>query len=205
MPRKATPARRSGKVEGKRYPLNMRTTFEVRQSLERAAKDSGRSLAQEAEHRMRHSFDADDHLTAAFRLAYGDRAAALAMIIARALHEAGTNAATLTSPSPVSAAEWLDDPYAFDQARQAVASVLESAAPTKSAAVPTKSSQPGHGLEIDQRTKSTIGTETAFGILAAACGVGRQSLAPWGAEIGKMLGPIKDRIIARSRASGGRQ
>ena len=46
MPRKSTAA----KEGGKRYPLNMRTTKELRERLERAAAESGRSLAQEVEH-----------------------------------------------------------------------------------------------------------------------------------------------------------
>lgn len=42
--------------EGKRVPLNMRTTKEIRSCLERAAADSGRSLAQEVEFRLEQSF-----------------------------------------------------------------------------------------------------------------------------------------------------
>lgn len=54
MPRTAKPA-----GDGKRYPLNMRTTKEARDQLESAAADSGRSLAQEVEYRLNRSF-ADD-------------------------------------------------------------------------------------------------------------------------------------------------
>jgi len=50
MPRKAkTP-------EGKRYPLNMRTTRELRDQIEAAAHLSGRSLVQEVEYRLEQSF-----------------------------------------------------------------------------------------------------------------------------------------------------
>ena len=45
------------KAEIKRYPLNMRTTKEVREKLERAASESGRSLAQEVEFRLERSFE----------------------------------------------------------------------------------------------------------------------------------------------------
>ena len=55
--------------EGKRTPLNMRTTRELRERLEREAADSGRSLAQEVEFRLERSlqeqeafFDAANHL-----------------------------------------------------------------------------------------------------------------------------------------------
>lgn len=46
--------------EGKRVPLNMRTTREVRTKLELVAADSGRSLVQEVEHRLEQSFKEDE-------------------------------------------------------------------------------------------------------------------------------------------------
>ena len=42
--------------EGKRYPLNMRTTKDVRDQLKAAAAASGRSLVQEVEFRLQKSF-----------------------------------------------------------------------------------------------------------------------------------------------------
>ncbi len=42
--------------EGKRYPLSLRTTREIRELIEREAILSGRSLAQEAEYRIQKSF-----------------------------------------------------------------------------------------------------------------------------------------------------
>ncbi len=48
--------------EGKRVPLNMRTTQEFRARLEKAAADSGRSLVQEVETRVERSFLVEDHL-----------------------------------------------------------------------------------------------------------------------------------------------
>lgn len=42
--------------DGKRYPLNMRTTKEIRERLEAAAAASGRSMAQEVERRLENSF-----------------------------------------------------------------------------------------------------------------------------------------------------
>ena len=43
-------------AKGKRYPLNMRTTLELRQKIEDAAELSGRSLVQEVEYRLEASF-----------------------------------------------------------------------------------------------------------------------------------------------------
>ena len=47
-------------MEGKRYPLNMRTTKQMREKLERAARASGRSLVGEVEYRLERSFDRDE-------------------------------------------------------------------------------------------------------------------------------------------------
>ena len=52
------------KGRGKRYPLNMRTTKEVRELLERVAAESGRSLVQQAEHMIQSSLR-DEFLFAA--------------------------------------------------------------------------------------------------------------------------------------------
>ncbi len=52
--------------EGKRTPLNMRTTRELRERLEREAADSGRSLAQEVEFRLDQSFRDEATLIEAF-------------------------------------------------------------------------------------------------------------------------------------------
>ena len=48
--------------QGKRVPLNMRTTQEVRDRLERDAADSGRSLVQEVEAHLERSFQEEDAL-----------------------------------------------------------------------------------------------------------------------------------------------
>jgi hypothetical protein len=56
----------SGRGEGKRHPLNMRTTKELREKIDRAAEQSGRSLVQEVEHRLERSFDEGDLLEKVF-------------------------------------------------------------------------------------------------------------------------------------------
>lgn len=61
LPRRDDLPRKSIRTKGagKRYPLNMRTTKEVRELLEREAAKSGRSLVQEVEHRIELSFRDD--------------------------------------------------------------------------------------------------------------------------------------------------
>src|SRR5215468_4095202 len=47
-------------LPGKRYPLNMRTTKELRDKIEWAAAVSGRSLVQEVESRLERSFQEEE-------------------------------------------------------------------------------------------------------------------------------------------------
>ena len=54
--------------EGKRVPLNMRTTREVREKLEKAAADSGRSLTQQVEYQIEQFQRGDDHEQAVLRM-----------------------------------------------------------------------------------------------------------------------------------------
>jgi hypothetical protein len=49
------------KKEGKRIPLNMRTTATLRDKMKKAANGSGRSLAQEVEARLEQTFAAESH------------------------------------------------------------------------------------------------------------------------------------------------
>ena len=53
-------------TEGKREVLTLRVTAELRQRLEGAASDSGRSMSQEAELRIDRSFSAEDERHASF-------------------------------------------------------------------------------------------------------------------------------------------
>ncbi|TXN41424.1 Arc family DNA-binding protein [Methylobacterium sp. WL30] len=68
--------------EGKRVPLNMRSTRELRDRLETAAEKSGRSIAQEVEFRLEQSFrESDLHAI----LLGGDRTAKLLQYISTAI------------------------------------------------------------------------------------------------------------------------
>lgn len=59
-------AKRKKTAGGKIVPLNMRTTAEIRQRMEKAAEANGRSLASEVEDRLLSSFNQDDILEAMF-------------------------------------------------------------------------------------------------------------------------------------------
>jgi hypothetical protein len=75
MPRKSKAA-----LPGKRHPLNMRTTKELREKIERAALASGRSLVQEVEFRLEQSLDGSRDALLSCLLGGGDRTEVLRLL-----------------------------------------------------------------------------------------------------------------------------
>ena len=103
MPRTVATRKRSTlkhKEAGKRYPLNMRTTREMRERLEAEARASGRSLAQEVEFRLQRSIQKTDYQLEEF-------GGAVVFKLMKSL--AGMASAT----SKIKGKEWLSDPIVF--------------------------------------------------------------------------------------------
>lgn len=96
---------------GKRYPLNMRTTKHVRDLLEKAAKQSGRSLAQEVEHRLLSSFVLTDGRTGMPNTQTLDLLALLSACIKLVEEKKGT--------------KWLDDPETYLEVAEAISRALK--------------------------------------------------------------------------------
>jgi hypothetical protein len=95
-------------AKGKRYPLNMRTTLELRQKIEDAAKLSGRSLVQEVESRLEHSFRTE-------ALYGGPQISALFRVLASHIAFAKAN---------VDARDWAKNDRVRDEIAQVVADLL---------------------------------------------------------------------------------
>lgn len=102
--------------EGKRVPLNMRTTQDVRDRLEAAATLSGRSLAQEVERRLEQSFETKQTKSERYG---GEHNVALleclGFLIKGVEHMCGGT--------------WASDPFAHQQVQSAIATLLEAFAP----------------------------------------------------------------------------
>jgi hypothetical protein len=145
MPRKAVKTEARGAAEGKRYPLNMRTTFELRSNLEAAAAASGRSLAQEAEFRLERSFLGRQVMSDAMELAYGRGAAGMLLVIGEIMNLAHITAYAATSNFRDSH-EWWNNPYAFDQTKKGIDVVFDALKPEGKIEIPTpvKGSRPHH-------------------------------------------------------------
>jgi hypothetical protein len=132
MASKRTATRRPRKQQsepGKRFPLNMRTTREVREQLEAAAKASGRSLAQETEHRIARSFERQGLLHEVLELSFGSVLGGLLLMAGAAMRDAGSEGAFQETGRLESMARWPDSATGFDQAKIAADVIFEAARP----------------------------------------------------------------------------
>ena len=93
---------------GKRHPLNMRTTKEIRARLEKAATANGRSLAQEVEVRLAQSFEGSEQFG-------GDVMMPVVRLMAAAFIKGGQAEARRKGIDPA-VENWIDDPECFHDA-----------------------------------------------------------------------------------------
>jgi hypothetical protein len=108
-----------GEYAGKSSVFSTRIRPDLRQSLEKAARRSGRSLSQEVEYRLRRSFIEDDKIADAF----GDRQTyRLMRMMTDAIHFS-----QLRSGQPE--VHWLTNSVTFRFAKEAIAAILERVAP----------------------------------------------------------------------------
>lgn len=107
--------------QGKRHPLNIRTTRELKDLLRRAANSSGRSVAQEIEVRLEHSFRDEARAELFLAAVYGRQLAAVLDLLGHAARSAIGHAAI--------EGDWLADPAACARARGAVIKVATGLCP----------------------------------------------------------------------------
>lgn len=119
MPPRAKTATRKAAETGKRYPLNMRTTFETRQMIEAEAKRSGRSLAQVAESSIERAFHAVKAVQDDIFGPAGSKEFALTTAIFANLRPAGVRQNE----------DWTRDPALYQQAIIAVLETMVTHAP----------------------------------------------------------------------------
>jgi hypothetical protein len=92
-----------GEYADKAATISTRITADLRGWLERAAKNSGRTLSQEIENRLRQTFVEEERMIDRFG---GERTARILQVVASVLHG-------VRNPENPEA-DWLDDPCAFD-------------------------------------------------------------------------------------------
>ena len=148
-PRSAEQAR-AGEYVGFRAPK------ELKDRLEHAAAAANRSLSTEAQVRLEHSFVREEHFGEALSVAYGEGVAALLLIIGDVINAGGRYAIAVrfSMPSLVAAIRrngdiWLNEPYAFEQAKQAVLQVLDLARPDGEPVPPSRAAMPPDEQNLD--------------------------------------------------------
>jgi hypothetical protein len=116
--RRGRPALPAG--EGKRYPLAIRTTKTLKDQLVRASQASGRSLAQEVEHRLELSFMEDRQSEGVLEHVFTRKVAATAMAIALAIRVTVDAIKWARRKPRIREPAWLEDPFEFGQIAAAV-------------------------------------------------------------------------------------
>jgi hypothetical protein len=102
-------------AKAKRAIFSTRITAELRVALERAAKDSGKSLSNEIEARLLRSFEHEAEIKRVLAAFGGEQNYAVLRFIAEVIRR--IDAAT--------GRRWTDDPWSFNQVRQAIAYLLD--------------------------------------------------------------------------------
>jgi hypothetical protein len=126
--------------QGDRVSLAFRITPALKDALDRATKQSGRSQSQEAEFRIERTFLDQQSMIEALELTYGRDLAGILQIIGDAMLSTGKNAGFMMTCSPEGSENWCDDATAFAEATEAARFVLNEFKPSgevKSLTMPT--------------------------------------------------------------------
>jgi hypothetical protein len=171
---------------GDRVPLSLRVAVNVREKLDSAARDSGRSLLQEGEIRLEQSFRDQQRAELFSDLFFGRELSALLEIIGRAAHDAGIYAAHQTIGPGKPAPNWFDNPYAFDTAVRAINRVLEAIRP-QGEIIPPK---------VNSRAEAMLGDAIANGLLSAVASdeAPADFMDEWADHIRPRLGRLRSRL-----------
>jgi hypothetical protein len=205
MPRRAEKTKSGSAVHGKRYPLNMRTTFELRRELEAAANASGRSLAQEAELRIERSFRDQRFIFEILEAVYGRGAAGILSVIGHVMKIAGRNVGFAATQTLEGAEHWWNDPYAYDQVVRGINRILREAAPDGKIELPAAARIKGGPPDLNFEAQyENMGEGFALGILNDI--VSERPISAGNEEIAiqarRLLG---DDLVKRLKAKGGKR
>lgn len=177
--------------------VSLRIKEPLRAQCEIAANKRGVSMNTEIADRLERSFEADQRIEAVFgsREVYG-----IMRAIAAALNMVGVSARTVQGQA-AGDVQWLDDPYAYDQAVRATIRFLNATRPPGEVNPPRRvmASENGHEFDLTPLME-IIGAAAANGVLDAIAG---QAATGKGAALGKDLrrdlGHLGDRAARRWR------
>jgi hypothetical protein len=192
---KGRPRKRKPKP-GERVPLGLRVTPHLKDALDRAAAESGRSQSQEAEFRIERSFAEQRSLLEALELTYGRELAGILLMLGESMKLSGTHAGFIATDTLEGSQKWWDNAYSFAQASEAAAAVLDAIKPEGDPTPPQESSFiVGEPLGF-QGLYSNLGRGFANMIIEeAGSGYTRTSGTSERARLlRRMLGPLSDRL-----------
>ncbi|MBV8798447.1 MAG: Arc family DNA-binding protein [Alphaproteobacteria bacterium] len=175
--------------------VRIRMQRDLQQRLDRSANERGASMNAEIVERLERSIASDTIIGGPI---IEDRPViALARMMASAMHDAGRTAAFMATRSAAETANWYGNAFAYDQAVQAAATVLEAFRPPGNTAAPRLKTNTGEDLS---QTFSTLGSgfanslieEVARGAARTAEDVSKVSI------IANGLMHLRDRITDRA-------
>ncbi len=117
---------------GTRAQVGLRIHEHLRERVEKAAKDSGRSLNAEILERLEQSFQTEERFG-------GPGLVDLAESITTLMSITGQRAAFYETSEIMSASRWLNMPFPYDQAKEAANAILERFRPPGKIVVPKRS------------------------------------------------------------------
>jgi len=154
--------------EAKRASFNTRLRSILKEQLETAARESGRSLSEEIELRLENSFRGE-----LLEEIFGPALAAILEMVGRGMRDTGQVAGSRATGTVSGGFEWVENPYAFDQAFQAAVVILEALRPSGDPEIGMPPAYAGlrpEHREVFQNQGRTLGAAYAAGIIDAVCG-----------------------------------
>ena len=115
---------------GKRAALELKVTAQLRQSLDRASRQSGRTQTQEAELRLERSFERQSLFTEVLELQYGRGLAGMLAVLGETMHYALEMLGPFPKPGGRLDETLLSDPYAYDEVAKCVEAVFKELRPS---------------------------------------------------------------------------
>ncbi len=191
---------------GKKATLGIRATANLKRRLVSEADRNDRSLSQEAELRLERSFERQDLAEEVLTVAYGRQLAGLLTALGRTMKDAGTMAGFQSTFTLEGSSDWLENPYAFDQAARAVTTIIEAFRPSGEVVEPKPQNivvAGVRGTKVDPeesiaRIHEELGelgeafAATTLSAIAAPERAPTLELKEWGRKVHDMLGPLAE-------------
>jgi hypothetical protein len=178
---------------GKRSTVSLRLTADIKAKLDKAAKAADRPFSQEAELRLERSFDREQLLPEILTLAFGAELAGILLMLGTAMHETGTATGFMSKFTLEGASAWFNDPFAYEQAKQAALQILRSLKPAGEVVAPKVPS-------VIPDIAEKLGIGFANSVLAAVSGEdGTEADKTFRDTVKPLMGSLVKRIADNAR------